>query len=225
MALIVVDGAARKCAAPLERSTVRGRSHKRRTASRRATSADGRTTQFHKTKRGEVMTSPLYFDLFPLEARCKMTPHIETRVMIAGSRYSTRPALDYARRVVQRAHTLGWTIVVGDNPRGVDMAVVHECRRLKAKVVVVGIAPYPRNGGCAHGSYLRAERDLYRAAGGQWLDRYHARDRRMVDMCQRAVFIWNGDSPGTKAGYDYALLRGKEAHLVTFPVKGVWIDG
>lgn len=154
-----------------------------------------------------------------------MNTRIETHVMLAGSRYSTHAALDYARRVVQRAHTLGWTVLVGDNPRGVDMTVVQECRRLKAKVVVVGIAPYPRNGGCKHGSYIRAEQDVYRATHNERLDRYHARDRRMVDMCQRAVFIWNGDSSGTKAGYDYAVLRGKEAHLVTFPVKGVWIDG
>ena len=61
-----------------------------------------------------------------------------THLMIAGSRYSTYEALNYARRVVQRAHQLGYTIIVGDNPKGVDMAVVQECRRLKAKVLVVG---------------------------------------------------------------------------------------
>jgi hypothetical protein len=30
------------------------------------------------------------------------------------------------------------------------------------------------------------------------------------------VFVWNGDSRGTKSGYDYALRRGKQAHLVMF---------
>lgn len=142
----------------------------------------------------------------------------ETRVMIAGSRYATRAALDYARRVVQRAHQLGWTVLVGDNPKGVDMAVVNECRRLKAKVIVVGLTNRPRNGGCVYGQYIRFERGMYYRAGGGLFDRYHERDRYLVDQCDRAVFVWNGDSRGTKAGYDYALRRGKPAHLATFEV-------
>jgi ribonuclease HI len=144
----------------------------------------------------------------------------ETHIMIAGSRYANREALDYARRVVRRVHQLGHTIVVGDNPKGVDMAVVQECRRLKAKVLVVGVTNNPRNGGCSHGSYVKIERDTYRAAGGHLFDRYHVRDRWMVDNSQRGVFVWNGDSKGTRAGYDYMMSRQKEAHLITFALKG-----
>jgi ribonuclease HI len=144
----------------------------------------------------------------------------ETHIMIAGSRYANREALDYARRVVRRVHQLGHTIVVGDNPKGVDMAVVQECRRLKAKVLVVGVTNRPRNGGCSHGSYVKVERDTYRAAGGHLFDRYHVRDRWMVDNSHRGMFIWNGDSKGTKSGYEYMVSRQKEAHLVTFALKG-----
>jgi ribonuclease HI len=144
----------------------------------------------------------------------------EFHLMIAGSRYANREALDYARRVVHRAHQLGHTIVVGDHPKGVDMAVVQECRRLKAKVLVVGVTNRPRNGGCSHGGYIKVERDTYRAAGGQLFDRYHTRDRWMVDNSNRGVFVWNGDSRGTKTGYDYMVSRQKEAHLVTFALKG-----
>ena len=144
----------------------------------------------------------------------------EFQVMIAGSRYANREALDYARRVVRRVHQLGHTIVVGDHPKGVDMAVVQECRRLKAKVLVVGVTNRPRNGGCSHGSYVKVERDTYRAAGGYLFDRYHTRDRWMVDNSNRGVFVWNGDSKGTKAGYDYMMSRQKEAHLVTFALRG-----
>jgi ribonuclease HI len=142
-------------------------------------------------------------------------------ILIAGSRYATRVALDYARRVVRRAHQLDHTIVVGDHPKGVDMAVVHECRRLQAQVIVVGVTNGPCNGGCQHGSYVKVERSTYRAASGQLFDRYHERDRWMVDNTQRSIFIWNGDSRGTKAGYDYAVRRGREAHLVIFERKGV----
>jgi ribonuclease HI len=143
-----------------------------------------------------------------------------THVLIAGSRYANREALDYARRVVRRVHQLGHTIVVGDNPKGVDMVVVQECRRLKAKVLVVGVTNSPRNGGCSHGSYVKVERDTYRAAGGHLFDRYHVRDRWMVDNCTRGMFIWNGNSKGTKRGYEYMVSRQKEAHLVTFALKG-----
>ena len=145
---------------------------------------------------------------------------LEINIMIAGSRYANREALDYARRVVRRVHELGHTIVVGDNPKGVDMAVVQECRRLKAKVLVVGVTNRPRNGGCSHGGYVKVERDTYRAAGGHLYDRYHVRDRWMVDNSQRGVFVWNGDSQGTKAGYEYMVSRQKEAHLMTFALKG-----
>jgi ribonuclease HI len=144
----------------------------------------------------------------------------EINILIAGSRYANREALDYARRVVRRVHQLGHTIVVGDNPKGVDMAVVQECRRLKAKVLVVGVTNRPRNGGCSHGGYVKVERDTYRAAGGHLFDRYHVRDRWMVDNSQRGVFVWNGDSQGTKRGYDYMVSRQKEAHLMTFALKG-----
>jgi ribonuclease HI len=144
----------------------------------------------------------------------------EIRVLIAGSRYANRKALEYARRVVRRAHQLGHTIVVGDNPKGVDMAVAQECRRLRAKVLVVGVTNRPRNGGCSYGAYVKVERDLYRTAGGHLFDRYHVRDRWMVDNATRGIFIWNGGSQGTKLGYDYMVSRGKDAHLITFAAKG-----
>jgi ribonuclease HI len=139
-----------------------------------------------------------------------------THLMIAGSRYATQQMLDYARKVVRRAHAKGYTIVVGDNPKGVDMAVVQECRRLQAKVLVVGVTNRPRNGGCSHGNYVRIERDTYQGMGGDLLNRYAVRDRWMVDNATMGIFVWNGDSPGTRAGYDYMISRGKDAHLITF---------
>ena len=139
-----------------------------------------------------------------------------THLMIAGSRAATAQMLDYARRAVCRAHERGYTVIVGDNPKGVDMAVVHECRRLKSPVIVAGVSNFPRNGGCKHGHYVKVHRDTYRAAKGYMLNRYTVRDHWMVDQANIALFIWNGESPGTKSGYDYAVLRGRDAHLVDF---------
>lgn len=137
-------------------------------------------------------------------------------VFIAGSREATAQMLDYARRAVRRAHERGYTVVVGDNPRGVDRAVVNECRRLKTPVIVAGAENFPRNGGCKHGSYVKVHRDTYRGASGYLLNRYTVRDRWLADTAQVGLFIWNGTSPGTKAGYDYMRGRGKDAHLVNF---------
>jgi hypothetical protein len=139
-----------------------------------------------------------------------------THLMIAGSRDATPQMLDYVRRAVRRAQECGYTVVVGDNPKGVDMAVVRECRRLKTPVIVAGAGNFPRNGGCKHGSYIKVHRDTYRAAGGHLLNRYTVRDRWLVDNAHLGVFIWNGDSPGTRAGYDYMVSRGKDAHLINF---------
>lgn len=139
-----------------------------------------------------------------------------THVLIAGSRYASRQMLEYARRVVRRAHGKGYTILVGDNPKGVDIAVAHECRRLQAKVIVAGAGNFPRNGGCKHGSYVKVHRDTYRGMGGTLLGKYTVRDRWMVDQANIAMFIWNGESPGTKQGYHYAVQRNKEAYLRHF---------
>ncbi|MBZ0280738.1 MAG: ribonuclease HI [Anaerolineae bacterium] len=151
----------------------------------------------------------------PTTAQPVATP-TTIHLMIAGSRYATWQMIDYARKVVRRAHAKGYTIIVGDNPKGIDMAVVQECRRLKAKVLVAGVTNRPRNGGCSHGSYIRIERDSYRAMGGNLLDKYTVRDRWMADNATMGIFVWNGDSRGTKQGHDYMVSRGKEAHLITF---------
>ncbi len=144
-----------------------------------------------------------------------------THLLIAGSRYASREMLDYTRRAVRRAHERGYTIVVGDNPKGVDLAGRCGCRRLKVPVIVAGAINYPRNGGCKHGSYVKVHRDTYRAANGHPLNRYTVRDRWMADTATLGLFIWNGDSPGTRAGYDYMIGRGKSnsnvrAHLINF---------
>ena len=138
------------------------------------------------------------------------------QIMIAGSREATPQMLQYARRVVQRAHEKGYTVIIGDNPNGVDMAVVRECRRLRTKIIVAGVHNRPRNGGCWHGSYVKVAHDLYRGMGGRSLNRYTVRDRWLVDNANLGIFIWDGRSPGTKQGHDYMVERGREAHLINF---------
>ncbi len=145
-----------------------------------------------------------------------------THVLITGSRDTSPDMLNYARRAVQRVHRLGWTVLVGDNPSGVELAVVRECRRLHASVIVAGIGNFPRNGGCRHGQYVKVARETYRGAGGELLGAGVVRDRWLVDMCRYALFIWNGFSFGTQAAYEYAILRGKDAHLKDYSFWRHW---
>ncbi len=129
--------------------------------------------------------------------------------MIAGSRVANDKMLDYARRCVSHAIDNGWTIVVGDNPKGVDQAVVEELNKLAyAHVIVVGIARNPRNGGVPTGRYIR------------YGNSYTERDQAMAKSSDRGIFIWSGDektSPGTKRGADYMKsLSNKKVDLMNF---------
>lgn len=136
------------------------------------------------------------------------------RLFIAGSRYATPAMLRTVHQAVQRAKEQEWTILVGDNPLGVDAAVVRACDELGVDVMVVGIGRKPRNGGSQHpGSrYIQ-----YQAHG------YVQRDRYLAELADRGLFLWNGISSGTKAAHDYMLRLNKPVHLLTFtPPQRAW---
>jgi ribonuclease HI len=127
------------------------------------------------------------------------------RLMVSGSRRTSQNMLAYARRVVAGAIAKNWQIVVGDNAKGVDAAIVAECKRQGYnKVIVVGIARTPRNGGVAGGRYVQIGKS------------YTERDRLMVQSSNRLLAIWDGQSPGTAHTYQFARTQGKTAHLMNF---------
>lgn len=126
-----------------------------------------------------------------------------TKLLIAGSMQATDEMLDYARRCVQRAKVLNMTIIVGDNPNGVDREVINECSKLNVPHMVY----HPT---CKDIRY-KAYNSITIAVPVKILDWnmnsraiFHQRDKAMVIDCDQAMFIWNGKSRGTKAGYDYA---------------------
>ncbi len=129
------------------------------------------------------------------------------RLFIAGSRHATPAMLCVVSQAVQRAQEHGWTVIVGDNPLGVDAAVVRACDELGVDVTVIGIGRKPRNGGSQRpGSrYIQ-----YQAYG------YAQRDRYLADLADRGLFLWNGVSRGTKAAHDYMNTLNKSVHLLTF---------
>jgi uncharacterized phage-like protein YoqJ len=124
------------------------------------------------------------------------------KLFIAGSRQATPAMLDTAYRAVQRAKELSWTVIAGDNPLGVDAAVLRACEELEVPIIVIGIAAQARNGA---EQYMRCP-----------ARNYTGRDRYLADHADRGLFIWDGRSRGTKNGHDYMLSLGKTTHLMTF---------
>lgn len=127
------------------------------------------------------------------------------RLYIAGSRRTNNNMRQYAQAAVNKAIENGWTIVVGDNPQGIDSVVVHTANQMEySDVIVVGIASQPRNGGISGGQYI------------QYGTRYNDRDKAMARASDRGLFIWNGWSGGTRQAYTYMKNRQKTAHLIDF---------
>ncbi len=122
------------------------------------------------------------------------------RLMITGSRHATSAMLVTARKAVQRAHELGFAILVGDAP-GIDAAVVAECNRLSVRYACVCVAGKGRN----------QEANMVVKAP---VASYTERDRWMVTRADRVLAIHNGRSRGTLAAYRYALAVHKPADLL-----------
>ncbi len=127
-------------------------------------------------------------------------PNRPYRLLITGSRHTTPVMLRIACKAVQRAHELGFAILVGDAP-GVDAAVIAECNRLGVQYACVGVTERGRN----------AEARLVVKAP---VASYTERDRWMVTRADRVLAIHNGRSRGTLAAYRYALALHKPADLL-----------
>jgi len=124
------------------------------------------------------------------------------KLLITGSRNISEAGLAFARRAVQRAHQLDYEVIVGD-ASGVDEAVMQECHRLGVTCTVVG-------------AYNRLRRRTPSCKVIQHQGSYIQRDRYMAEQCSMCLAVWNGESRGTKATYDFAVELGKTAWLKTF---------
>ena len=123
-------------------------------------------------------------------------------LLVTGSRIISEAGLAYARKVVKRAHQLEYEIVVGD-ASGIDDAVMRECHTLGVPCTVVG-------------AYSKLRRRTPSCEVVQHAGSYIQRDRYMAERCDLCLAIWNGQSRGTKATYDFAVGFGKPAWLKTF---------
>lgn len=110
-----------------------------------------------------------------------------TKLLISGSRKATHDMLEYARRCVQRADVMQWTIIVGD-AEGIDRAVMWEAHRLGVECIVYG----------AYGHLGREARRRTPSCEVIVCDGdYLARDAVMAQVADKCIAVWNGSSRGT----------------------------
>lgn len=123
-------------------------------------------------------------------------------ICIAGSRIwsdTTKPLMiEQVYKSVMRCIEAEYNIIVGD-ASGVDSLVVAQCVGRDIPYACYGIAPNARN--CAPNYY---QLDV---------NGYIARDRHMIDECDWYYGIWNGESKGTLAGFNYAKSIKKNADI------------
>ena len=127
-------------------------------------------------------------------------------VWICGSREASDKMILVARNYVYKANENGWRIIVGDAP-GIDEAVCQEAERINAACNVYGVTPQPRNGGVNNlrSCYINLSATTLRSGikNDNPCSTYQERDEFLAKFCSNAVFIWNGDSPGTHRAYSY----------------------
>src|SRR5258708_30720283 len=123
-----------------------------------------------------------------------------------------------ASQAVARAKANGWMVLVGDNQKGIDAAVIDACDEMGVNVMVFGVAARPRKSSQRPNSYWRVDTKF--EPDGDYMPgkAYTERDRYMIDLCDRAFFIHDGLSHGTKAGYDYAVSLAKPADIRVFAI-------
>lgn len=126
----------------------------------------------------------------------------EQSIAFVGSRKASKHMIAVVQQYVKRAAARGWHIHVGDNPKGVDMAVIECAQQIGASYSIWGVGDNNRALG------IEVDRPS--------LSDYTNRDRLMIDMSDRVVLFWNGSSPGTRNAYEYAQHAGKPGWLVQF---------
>src|SRR5450631_1891991 len=120
------------------------------------------------------------------------------RLLIAGSRQASTVMLQKAAQAVERAKVNGWAVLVGDAD-GVDSAVIAACNQFEVNYLCCGISPKPR--AATFLSVQQGGSGRYLRVGSPKAYDYTARDRYMVDLADRGLFIWNQVSKGTLVGY------------------------
>ncbi|WP_119071553.1 hypothetical protein [Aggregatilinea lenta] len=127
------------------------------------------------------------------------------KTLISGSR--DIPDLhSFMEQVIRRLKENGDGLIVGDNAHGVDQLAIYYAYRYDLPTEVFGCSKKPRAKLYTNQEYMFNVRMTYTE-----------RDRFMVSAADRGIFIWNGQSKGTKAAYDHMLSLHKPVFLYSIP--------
>ena len=129
------------------------------------------------------------------------------KILVAGSMVASNRMKKYTSACVKRAKDRAYRIVVGDNPNGIDAVVVEAALEVGVDFACYGVDKTPRN------PTVPVDRYFQVSVPGSGFVKFHNRDKKMADIADLGMFIWNGKSRGTKKGYDYMVSQNKEAYL------------
>lgn len=128
------------------------------------------------------------------------------KVLITGSRGMSQEmelAVTYAvHRIYEQHHT----VICGD-AEGVDNLVIEKCDLWRVFVNVYG----------AYNKIKRTSSQSSNSTATITTGDYLARDRRMAEVCDMCIAIWDCSSRGTKYTYDYCLKLSKPAVIYAIP--------
>lgn len=127
------------------------------------------------------------------------------KTLISGSR-DIPDLTQLMVQVIARLHETEDELIVGDNAHGIDQLAIYYAYRYDVPTTVYG---------CQRKSRARLYPNQEYVFNIRW--NYTERDRWMVKEADRGIYIWNGQSKGTKAAYDFAHALGITAHLYTIP--------
>jgi hypothetical protein len=123
------------------------------------------------------------------------------RVLISGSREASAKLCANAVLHARHAFSEGKRVIVGDNPQGVDAAVVRACEENGYIYSCYGKDPQARNG-AKHYVQLK-------------VSTYKERDLKMVRLANQVCCFWDGKSPGTREVYTLAFRQDKPRVLIS----------
>ncbi len=137
-----------------------------------------------------------------------------TQVLFTGSMKIGEEGLKHLQEIIKLVARLDLKVIVGDNPEGVDHAVVREMIRLGKghNLTVVGADKIRIEETIRASNQTEISTKIVNSSYHE-KDRFTKRDQEMVNMLgpQGIVYgIWNGFSPGTKGTFEYARNRGRK---------------
>lgn len=132
------------------------------------------------------------------------------KILIAGSRNFKR--YDLVDTFIENYVGKFNTVIVGDNPKGVDYYIHNYYKDQPIKTTVYGLHKYPRSKIVNIVNYIDVSKIL--KVKNYSYDSWHKRDKFMIEQSDFGLFFWNGNSKGTLAGYEYMRSLGKACLLI-----------